>query len=167
MACSAGSVSPVCLGGGRANYFCLFPQTFSVFHLRALLDLFLLSPSLGVTSVPGASLVGDVLVGIRRASVRVHAGPALGMCPHLLLANCPCSSAAAMPWLKPGVLVLGMQESLLSSPREMLREETGLQNCCLKKKPQTKKPHKTNQNTKQKNPPKPQRKPGIVGRVKL
>lgn len=87
VACSAGSVSPVCLGGGRANYFYLFPQTFSAFHLRARLELCHFSPSLGVTSVPGASLVGDALVGVRRAGVRVDAGPALGMCPRLLLAN--------------------------------------------------------------------------------
>lgn len=102
MACSAGSVSPVCLGGDRANYFYLFPQTFSVFHLRALLELFHLSPSLGVTGVPGASLVGDALVGIRRAGVCVDAGPALGMCPRLLLTNCSqgsaCSHAMAEIW---------------------------------------------------------------------
>lgn len=102
MACSAGSVSPVCLGGDRANYFYLFPQTFSVFYLRALPELFHLSPSLGVTGVPGASLVGDALVGIRRAGVCVDAGPALGTCPRLLLANCPqgsaCSLAMAETW---------------------------------------------------------------------
>lgn len=103
VACSAGSVSPVCLGGGRANYFYLFPQTFSVFRLRALLELFLLSPSLGVTSVPG---MGDGL-------------GALGIYPHLLLANCP------QAWLKPGVFMLGVHEILLSLPRKHLGKEQG------------------------------------------
>lgn len=83
VACSVGSVNLVCLGGSRANDFYLFPQTLLVFHLRAMLESFLLPPSPGTTGVPGASLVGDVLAGIRRASVRTYAEAALGMCPYL------------------------------------------------------------------------------------
>lgn len=42
VAAAAGSVSPVCLGGARANYVYLFPQTCSVCCCRAPLELLLL-----------------------------------------------------------------------------------------------------------------------------